>query len=181
MTSRLPRSPNRAARRGRPAPSRPQLPALHLPLAALLLTGNCVAVQAQDLASCRTLPDDQQRLACYDALAGRAPQDAGTAPEELFGLEATASAERLQRERGDEPVEALQQSVATVSADGYGKLRIGLANGQVWAQIDSDRLRLKPGDAVRIRRAAMGSYLLSLQTGGRAIRVRRVADPVAPD
>ena len=103
-----------------------------------------------------------------------------TTPEELFGLEATATAELLQRERGDEPVDALEQTVASVAADRFGKLRISLANGQVWEQVDSDRLQLKPGDAVRIRRAAMGSYLLSLRTGGRAIRVRREARPGGP-
>ncbi len=168
MTSRLPRNQRRAAHPGRPA----------LSLAACIAIGLSPAAAARDdLASCRTIADDQSRLACYDALAGRPAPDAGTTPEELFGLEAAATAELLQRERGDEPVDALEQPVTSVSADRFGKLRIGLANGQVWEQVDSDRLVLKPGNEVRIRRAALGSYLLSLSTGGRAIRVRRVANP----
>ncbi len=175
MTSRPLRSPGRAAHPGRPAIS------LRLSLATCLALGGLPAVPAQDLASCRTIPDDQPRLACYDALAGRPAPDGGTTPEELFGLEAAASAERLQRERGDEPLQALEQPVANVAADRFGKLRIDLANGQVWKQVDDDRLHLKPGDLVRIRPAAMGSYLLSLATGGRAIRVRRVANPADPD
>ncbi|MEQ1801332.1 MAG: hypothetical protein ABL989_05385 [Gammaproteobacteria bacterium] len=128
------------------------------------------------------MSDDRQRLACYDALPGRpAAPDATTAPEALFGLEPTATTELLQREKGDEPVEAIEQTVATVSADRYGKLQIQLANGQDWEQVDSDRLRLQPGELVRIRRAALGSYLMSLASGGRAIRVRRIAAPGNPD
>lgn len=124
------------------------------------------------LADCRQLTDDRQRLACYDNLAGLAAP-AGSTPEALFGLEATESAKLLQRRLGEEPVEVLQQAVTTVAADRYGKLRITLANGQAWEQTDSDRLNLKPGDTVTIRRAALGSFLLTGPSGPRSIRVRR--------
>lgn len=187
MTHRQARDSSRAARRGRPvffSRGRWQ-PRLPCPTASLFLLILSPALGAQDLATCRAIAGDQQRLACYDALAARpvsppaagtvpipGPAD-GTTPEELFGLEAATSAERLQRERGDAPVESLEQPVTAVTTDPFGKLRIRLANGQEWQQIDGDRFRVKPGEVVRIRRAALGSYLLSDIDGKRAIRVRR--------
>jgi hypothetical protein len=49
-----------------------------------------------------------------------------------------------------------------------------LADGAVWRQIDSDpfRYRPRPGDAVRVRKASLGSFLLTVGDS-RAVRVRR--------
>ena len=46
-------------------------------------------------------------------------------------------------------------------------------DGQTWEQIDTTPLPVKAGAEVRIRRAALDSYLLSLAAGGQGIRVRR--------
>ena len=49
-----------------------------------------------------------------------------------------------------------------------------LADGQVWAQIDSDdRSRVKQGDTVTIRKGSLGSFLL-LGPDRIAVRVRRL-------
>jgi len=49
-----------------------------------------------------------------------------------------------------------------------------MSNGQVWVQIDDENARnAREGGAVTIRRASMGSYLMSVEAGGPAIRVRR--------
>jgi hypothetical protein len=51
---------------------------------------------------------------------------------------------------------------------------VTLADGQVWAQLDPDtRAKLKVGDTVTIRRAALGSYLL-VTPSGMATRVKRL-------
>ena len=48
------------------------------------------------------------------------------------------------------------------------------ASGGVWRQIDSESIRHRPrqGDAVLVRKASMGSFLLTVG-GSRAVRVRR--------
>lgn len=148
-------------------------------VALLALVGIPGPILATDLSACLPLADDQQRLACYDRLAERQAPTV-TTPEALFGLEPAAKTELLQRQHGGEPAEAIEQTVSTVS-NWNGKLRLGLANGQEWAQTDSTPLQLKPGDVVRIRRAALGSYLLSRKSGGRGIRVRRVDEAARPD
>lgn len=58
----------------------------------------------------------------------------------------------------------------------YGKIRVTLANGQVWKQIDSTRARWdKDGKNVaHIRRAFLGSFLMTINDEGAALRVRRV-------
>ena len=55
-----------------------------------------------------------------------------------------------------------------------GKFVATLANGQMWAQTElNSRIEVRVGDTVRIRRGALGSYLLS-NDAGMATRVRRV-------
>lgn len=149
--------------------------------AALILGGSPVSrgdERPPGVTTCRAITDDAGRLACYDRLAmDSAATPAPITPEALFGMEPAAAATLLQRQQGDEPLQYIEQPVATVTTDHEGKLALGLANGQQWVQVDSGRLRLKPGDTVRIRRAALGSHLLHAPAGGRSIRVRRVDGP----
>jgi hypothetical protein len=59
-----------------------------------------------------------------------------------------------------------------------GDLRITLANGQVWQQIDTTRIRVprsQRGDLrADIRGGALGSHFMTLSYGGRAFRARRI-------
>ena len=49
-----------------------------------------------------------------------------------------------------------------------------MTNGQVWVQIDDENARnAREGGSVTIERASMGSYLMHVEAGGPAIRVRR--------
>jgi len=135
------------------------------------------------LSACRSIAEDVARLACYDALAEPpvpvlASIPAGDAtppptPAELFGRDAGESEDIVLRAAGIEQIEELRARVTGVRLDAYGKLTVTLDNGQVWSQIDSPALNLKSGDEVRIRRAAMGSYLLAEVDGKRSSRVRR--------
>ncbi len=48
-------------------------------------------------------------------------------------------------------------------------------NGQIWRQVDTTgNPSIREGDAVRIERRIMGSYLLFPLNGGGAVRVSRV-------
>lgn len=55
-----------------------------------------------------------------------------------------------------------------------GHVAFVMENGQTWIQVDSDASRLaRAGRTVTIKRAALGSYLMSVDAGGPAMRVRR--------
>lgn len=134
-------------------------------------------------ATCRSIPDDQARLHCYDqaldarsgsAVTGSAPPPAAPPNgESLFGKPPEESRRLASRELGLEDPASLEATVAQTSRSAAGKLVIGLRNGQVWTQLDTTPLELEPGDPIRIRKAALGSYLLQKQSGGRRLRVRR--------
>ncbi len=125
------------------------------------------------------------RLACYDAWANR-DDEAQTAPpgapanasemtsEGLFGLPPGPAGARLQQAIGIEAQDTLHARVDTVGRLANGKLRLGLGNGQTWIQLDNAPASLRPGDEIRIERAALGSYLLRKAGSRRSIRVRRV-------
>ena len=67
----------------------------------------------------------------------------------------------------------------TTSEFGYKKTRFHLANGQVWDQIDSNRIKIsrpknEQANSVTIEKAALGSFTLRINDTGKKIRVRRV-------
>ena len=130
------------------------------------------------LDNCRTIADNRERLACYDALAGNTPQvqdpPATISAESLFGRDAAQTSAVLQQHTGITPPQILDAEISSVETRPDGKLRLSLQNAQRWEQIDGRPLDLAPGDQVRIRKAAFGSYLLYSQAGGRGMRVRRV-------
>lgn len=136
-----------------------------------LVTGN-------GLEYCRTITDDRERLACYDTLANDIPPvtdpPATISAESLFGRDAAQTSAVLQQQAGITPPQILDAEISAVETRADGKLRLSLQNGQRWEQIDGRPLDLAPGDQVRIRKGAFGSYLLYRQAGGRSIRLRRI-------
>lgn len=79
-------------------------------------------------------------------------------PEERFGHRSTVAKEERQKERGTNSDE----------------LVVTLANGQVWAQKAADsRFDLEVGDAVIVKSAALGSFLM-VAPGGSSTRVSRI-------
>lgn len=153
------------------------------------------AVLAEDtLATCAQIQADAQRLACYDGLAGygasgtapptapfnatapiAAAPDAAAAvavanPAADFGLLQPA----IKQRDPENWVESITAEVKSVTRNAEDRLVITLDNGQVWAQSETKPSAvLKPGDLVRIKRAALGSFML---VGPRSVssRVRRV-------
>ena len=77
-----------------------------------------------------------------------------------------------------EEVRKINQPLKDAQTFGYDKTRFVLANGQVWDQVDTNRVRIpreRDGrtNTVEIRKAAAGSFLLQVNGKGTAIRVRR--------
>lgn len=149
--------------------------------------------------NCRSIADEAQRLACYDGAVGRLQEaqntgnlvavDRGQAQEmdrEAFGFQLpslsrifgggssggnnSASASTPQFER----IDNIQMQIASVTHRRNLPSTFRMTNGQVWVQIDDEVARnVREGGSVTIQRASMGSYLMRVEAGGPAIRVRR--------
>lgn len=138
------------------------------------------------LMACRGVADGAARLACFDAAAGVLDtaerqgdlvvlDRAGVAEtrRQLFGFEMPALP-RLFGPDGAPEIDSIDSTLQSASLVGEGRWVFRLADGGVWRQIDSERVRFqnRPGQPVRVRKAALGSFLLTVG-GSRAVRVRR--------
>ena len=152
--------------------------------AAVQQAGDRAATLAE-LARCRTVPDDSTRLVCFDRAAA-ALDSAERAGEvvvldreqvretnrRLFGFEV---ANPFAGRAGSEPLmEAIETTLVSARPSGDDKWIFKLADGSEWRQIDSGSVRFsnREGEAVRVRRASLGSYMLTIESS-RAVRVRR--------
>jgi hypothetical protein len=162
----------------------------HLIRGCLVLSLSWSIAAGDPLSDCRNISAEAARLSCYDALADRQAQltvatsttaaasAAQTTPpsltaEELFGRDAAQSDDLVRRASDIGRLDEITAEVAGARVSPNGKLIVALDNGQVWSQVDSPAPRIRPGDKVRIRRAALNSYLLVPAEGGKAIRVHR--------
>lgn len=143
------------------------------------------------LSECRAMPDTVARLACFDRTADALDtaerqgelvvmerQQIREARRQLFGFSAPALPAIFSR-GGDaadaEPeVDSVETTLVGAGQDHEGKWTFRLADGSEWRQIDSAPVRFqnRSGMEVRVRRAALGSYLLTAGKS-RAVRVKR--------
>lgn len=156
------------------------------------------------LRACMSESDPTQRLACFDResaqlaqesapVARRADPPPASAAPAAAATAATAapviaaptaaapapSAEDKFGVRGSidkkEAEEKLTAKVSELGTMPHGELRLTLDNGQVWQQKSGDRaMRIKVGDDVTIRRASLGSFLLTSAAANGSMRVARV-------
>ncbi len=138
------------------------------------------------LVGCRAVSDSAARLACYDqttealdtaerqgqvVVVDRAQVTA--ARRQLFGFQ-LPSITLFDQGDAAEPINQIETTLSRAVMVGEGRWLFTLADGTAWRQIDSESVnfRNRAGEAVRVRKASLGSYLLT--TGGsRAVRVRR--------
>lgn len=159
--------------------------------AASTLSGQVVPVQDRPetlarLMACRGVADAAARLACFDAAAGALEtaeragdvvviDRAGVAEtrRQLFGFE-MPTLPRLFGSEGATEISSIDTTLQSASLVGEGRWVFRLADGSVWRQIDSERVRFqnRPGQTVQVRKASLGSFLLTVG-GSRAVRVRR--------
>lgn len=87
---------------------------------------------------------------------------------------AKAEKPRPRAERDDEEVNEIRTTIVSARTAGYNRWSMTLADGSEWVMIES-RADLDPrkGDAIRIVRAALGSFRASIR-GGTLIRVKRI-------
>ncbi len=153
----------------------------------------------QKLLDCRALTDATARLACFDAgvaaLAGAVENrdvlvadkdEVKKARRGLFGLALPSfnlfGADKDEVAEGEKKDErgALTEIEATITAARPSRTagwRFVLDDGSIWLQTDAIAFRRDPkaGMKIRIRRAAMGSYLANVE-GQLAVRVKRVVE-----
>jgi hypothetical protein len=147
--------------------------------------------------ACANIADETQRLACYDGAVGRLREaqssgnlvavDRGQAQEmerEAFGF-SLPSLSRIfgggggNRDSASAPafeqIDEIRMQIASVVHRRNRPSTFTMTNGQVWVQIDDEVARnVRNGGNVTVRRASFNSYLMSVEAGGPAIRVRRV-------
>lgn len=142
--------------------------------------------QFQRLVDCRGVADQGQRLACYDREAAAIEQaqvsgqlvvmdnqQVRRTRRSLFGLAIPDLG--VFGDNSDEDRSELQTTIKAVRQDPRGKWTFDLAEGGRWVQLDTRRFITDPapGQPVRIRRAALGSYLANVNKQ-LAVRVQRV-------
>lgn len=142
------------------------------------------AVQA--VVDCRGVADSTQRLACYDAAADALAkaQSSGdivtldraqrrAARKQAFGFTLPSLAILDTGEKPSE-INRIEETLASASQDAEGKWTFHMQDGAVWRQIDDEFLSRNPhaGSAIKIWRAMMGSYMLSVD-GQPAVRAHR--------
>lgn len=153
-------------------------------------TGNLDPVLA-----CQRLPQAEARLACFDAEVAKLEAaisdkkltivsrgDLKSAQKSLFGLSlpnlSLFGANETQNEArvsDEEGIGYIEVKLADARQGTDGKWTLTLEDGARWIQTDTANIRLpKAGDIVRIRKAALGSYMANIN-GRPAIRVRRLS------
>jgi len=160
-------------------------------VSCLLLSLSVSAAAApsnDDMARCAAIAAPDARLACYDTLAHRPvekiPQAAVTPPASSapaqtpvaavpnpadprnFGLDPT------RQHTTDLGPKSIAAHIAVVSANQMGQTTVVLDNDQTWTVIENDG-RLASGDAVTIKRAALGSFLMRAPSN-HTYQVRRI-------
>jgi len=150
--------------------------------------------------ACADIEDAGQRHACFDALVPELKKNRAAATStsatptvkpqqqvEAFGApKASASpltapvktpseAKAAAVAQKEQSIDKVSLPVKSISTGGDGKYRFVMENGQIWKQIDVEKLRnIGSGPwTAEIKKASMGSFMLSLG-GSRTVRVERV-------
>jgi len=135
---------------------------------------------------CRAIPNAQERLACYDREVAALEQAERSSEirvvdrqqvrrtrRTLFGL-TLPDMNIFGGDNDGEAVTEITSKLRSVSQDANGKYLFELEDGARWRQIDTRNLvNPRAGQPIRIRRAAMGSFLANVGSQT-AVRVRRV-------
>jgi len=143
---------------------------------------------------CAVIPGAEERLACYDALtpptasqptgaqpgsppaAGTAPATPPAAPPPPLGAAPPDDKSFGLTPHREPPsasgVTSIAAVVINVSEDRLGYLAVSLDNGQIWA-VNELGAALRAGDAVTIKRGALGSFLMKTPAR-RSYHARRI-------
>jgi hypothetical protein len=164
---------------------------LPLSAAALAQRGMSDSERLRRMGECDSITDETRRLSCYDAAvrSGRTslganqqgmlpglPAAQPRSPKQAFGM--TPGLERDLKIAAPRTAEAeeITAKVASAADRGAGLWRITLADGASWQFAEGQHNFQPPrrGEDVRVRKAAMGSYLMYVgkQPSVRVVRIQ---------
>ena len=144
------------------------------------------------LTACRTIADNAARLACFDTQvaaleAAEAAREIAVVDRQqirrtrrsLFGLRlpdlGIFSDDSDDDAEDGAAVNEINSTLQSVYTNAQGRLVYSLADGGVWVQTEGRRgQQPRPGQAIRIRRGPLGSYMASVdgRPGVRVVRQR---------
>jgi hypothetical protein len=143
-----------------------------------LLVGESAQVARQiDPAPARPAATAPAPAAPVVSAAGSAAAAATTqSPQDKFGYRGNmARADHDKKKAEEQQSDQLTAKITELATLARGELLLTLDNGQMWQQKTADRaLRVKVGDQVTIKRATLGSFLLTAEGNKGAMRVSRV-------
>ncbi len=93
--------------------------------------------------------------------------------EEVFGLGADEVRRTYEKTTGESDLQELHANVTQIRTIAPKRVSVVLDNGQVWRQVDQSNLMLREGDAILIKKAAFGSFILQKIGSSRIMRVNR--------
>ena len=141
------------------------------------------------LTRCRAQSEDAARLRCYDAAAGALTaaavrgdvvvvdqQDLKKARRSLFGFSVPKLPFFGGDRSADEQADELTANIKSARNVGNGKWQVRLEDGALWETTEASSAIRDPkaGNAVVIKRGALGGYMIRI-AGQRALRVKRVS------
>ena len=143
----------------------------------------------QKLIDCRAIPNDAERLACYETQTAKIDnaeakrdlviidrEQATKARKDGFGLPSRPLIVGAPPALG-EGVTDVTAKIRTAKQLNSKRWLLVLEDGARWYQAESKTIRdPKPGQSVRIRKASLGGFLANID-GQIAIRVRRIDQP----
>ena len=138
----------------------------------------------QKLLDCRAIPDNAARLTCYETQAANI--EAAEAKKDVVVIDRGQAAKINKDNFGLSPakqsalsgnVDDIEAKITRVNQLKSGKWFFVLDDGASWYQTEYPTGRdPKPGQPIRIRKAALGSFFANIN-GQKAVRVKRVGQP----
>ena len=145
------------------------------------------AKELQQLIDCRKLTDNAARLACFDQTSAVLDQAEAKGDIVVVNRE---QARKVRRQafgftlpsmsifsRGEKPEEiaTAEGKIASVRKVPPGRWEVKLEDGATWVQIDATEIPIdpRPCQSVKIRKAALGSYQMTVGNQ-REVKVHRV-------
>lgn len=146
----------------------------------------------QSVYACASITTDTERLACFDAAVAAAKKsedegefatitrkDAENVQKDAFGFSfpslpklsmpslKTDSTDPTVKRDDEGQIAEIELAITSIYTNGYGKTVVKFENGQVWEQTDTSTVLLskkRPPTSAVVKRAALGSYLIRLNT-----------------
>ncbi len=148
------------------------------------------SISAQ-LDTCGQISQAEARLACFDGLVKGIATSIVLPTRKEAALVAVPTAveqvkpskaeqvddfakEHLKKTSTEQGLDSITSSVTKLKQLIRGQWVLTLENGQQWQQKDSTKIKLKVGDTVRMKKAAMGAVYLYKEGSHRNIRVKRL-------